>query len=274
MQYLYLNFAKRVTGCILLLGGIIMNKKWINVCIIIAAICLLSGCGARYAPKALTPLSPVNIADYKKSDGQVTVQAKKLTIAECREIFGDRAYRLFSKHRPYVPIQLSIENNSNDTWLLTDAMIDLPLISADDVLGRLQNSALCRALTVAGMALGSGCILTGLGGILFILTTNVYRGSSIGLAGLFGIGMVAAGHLLGVSSLVLPVIMGGNTSHENKDIREYIQKTSFGKALIIKPGHTVNVLLFVLQKHFKPNFTVTLIDQHDEQRTESFNVVL
>ena len=251
-----------------------MNKKWINICIIAVAVCLLSGCATRYAPNSIKPLSQENLADYKKTHGHVTMQAKELSFAECQEIFGDRTKRLFTKRKPLVPIQLTIENNSNNTWLLTESMIDLPLEPSGRVISRLQNSALCRALTVAGMALGSGCILTGLGGILFILTTNVYRGSSIGLAGLFGIGMVAAGHLLGVSSLVLPVITGVNTSHENKDIKDYIQRTNLGKALIIKPGQTVNMLLFVLEKQFKPNFTVTLIDQHDEQRTESFNVVL
>lgn len=249
-----------------------MNKKWINVCIISGAVCLLSGCLKHYAPNPIKPLN--NIADYKKTHDQVTIQAKELSFAECQEIFGDRTKRLFVKRKPFVPIQLTIENNSDNTWLLAESMIDLPIASSKSVISRLQNGRVLRTFATAGIALIAGFALCEVGGMFMIPLFLGQQTLGNLLLGLFGISLAAGGAVTVGGVPIFSVVSSGNTSHENRVIKDYVQKTSLGKALIIKPGETINVLLFVLQKQFKPKFTVTLFDQHDEQRTQTFNVTL
>jgi len=242
---------------------------------IISGLCIgllvsLAGCAKRntYKPRQIPSLKESAHVDYQETKGLVTFRAKAFTQFDCDTIFGERADRITDGKNPLQPVQISIENNSPSVVELHDANIDLMLVPTKEVVDRLSGFN----FKTAGICCGIGAIaaIASAGALFFVwplaLAHMVFFGSLdlllVCVAGTFGLASV--GGLLLIATPCLFII--DNSGNEKREIRECIAKTEMGKTIIVNSGKTVDVLLFVQKKQYKPDFTCSLIDQQQNKK--------
>ena len=81
-------------------------------------------------PKNLKPLTK-GTAHNAQTKEQVTAYAKKLNLEDQELMFGSCAKQLEKYH--IVPVQITIENGSQNAWLLTNQNISLKILTIDEV---------------------------------------------------------------------------------------------------------------------------------------------
>jgi len=247
-------------------------------CAFIGLLLFVSGCAKKsnYKPHSLPSLKESVHVDYQETKEQVTVRAKKFTHNDCDTFFGDRASKILSGKRPLQPIQLCIENSSKVAVLLFDENINLRLVPTQMVAGRLT------PYRFATSAIWSGVGLFGL--------------SVITLPWLFPAAFPLFCHILGAFGTILSVngavffflsaplilvatpfiFIADNALFRScpKELKNCIHKTEKGKAVVIHPDGIIDMLIFVHCDQFKPTFDVTLLNENDQTKKQTFTVHL
>jgi hypothetical protein len=117
--------------------------------VVLFIIVLMTGC-ASYRPASLPILHP-EFAPYSETVDGVTLVAKTLTQADCKNYF-DRG--VISKG--YVPIQLSVHNDTKYPILFSPQGIGVPTVPAKEVAGKVHTSTAGRA---GAYGIGAVCCL-------------------------------------------------------------------------------------------------------------------
>ncbi len=248
-----MNFAKLILSCTFI--GLLMS---------------LAGCAKKssYKPRNIQSLKESAHVDYQETKELVTVRAKAFTNFDCDYIFGERADRITEGENKLQPVQVSLENNSSLPVELHDENIDIPLVTTKEIIDRLSSfnykkAGICCGVGALVAFASAGALIIS---IPWLFAYMLFGGhASIILGWIIGLyGCAAAGGLLLIATPCMFII--DNCVSEKREIRECIAKTDMGKTIIINPGKTVDVLLFVRKQQFKPTFNIALITQKQNKK--------
>lgn len=197
-----------------------------RIALVLALPILLASC-ANHKSEPLQPLS-FNLEAPLES-----------VYTSCKAYDKKESIRYLGKNvlsRGYQPVQISIRNNSKDTYYLPIGGISLPLEDPYKVAGSMHYSTATRTVAFTGAGY-VGANLVALPGIVL----------------LGPIGMIPVLATL----IATPVIAGVNSSNANHAIDRDIEKKG-AKDTFILPHTTANMVLFVSEDQFKEDFSVTL----------------
>jgi len=189
-----------------------------NLCIfsLVVLVLCFTGC-AKYNPKPLiTPSIP------QQQQNNLSVSAHALTESDCRYYFSRR---ILSKG--YQPIQLSINNGTNQTYTLYAKNIDLALESRFHMTNQLKLSATSR---VCGWGIGG----------LFIWPLLIPAVAEVSYCS------------------------KANRSLDQDFAQRIIDTNS---RIFISPGQTINKILFVSHDNFRSDFNMTIVDEANSNNT-------
>ncbi len=111
-----------------------LKSKYIYISSIIMLLPFLGGCGKslRYESKELRHVTVVT-ADQWATHEQVTVLTKRFTPR-------DNEYYFNKQQLKFIPIQITVNNRSEQDWVLAPEFINIPLVPMDQVLKDLSPS--------------------------------------------------------------------------------------------------------------------------------------
>ncbi|HBS47612.1 TPA: hypothetical protein DEO28_04585 [Candidatus Dependentiae bacterium] len=190
---------------------------------------------------------------YHKEIGKFKVTAKKLSL--------NKANILTSKKiiKTYQPIEIRIENSSDNTYLLSNKNIDLEIASLKQVSKKLRTN-LFMSLLLPGLSINSPKYYANM--LLSVLSLPIM---------LFGPAVYYPWAI--ASSSILNVGLTGRDNQKTKDTIKINATDLKNGDLEIKPNNVLSTIIFVEHKKFKPQFDLTLIDKKTKQTT-IFNIDL
>lgn len=220
---------------------------------------VIPGCKqVSYTSKSFNTISKNGICLLTKND--VTLGYKLLAKPEVNALFDGRGNRLLRKRKTIYSLFVSLDNQSDSTFILDPKNISIALTNPAIVSYRLHSHTHRRILGT--LLLGA----TGAGISFFAAVYITIIGAIGSMPHLVKAGYAALG-LTGFFALGTPFIcyqQGSRSARANTFIDEDIASKSLNKPIAIPPGQTVQVLLFIHRKAFLPSFFITLIDQKTE----------
>ena len=136
----------------------------------------------------------------------------------------------------YQPVQISIRNDSNDPFYLPVNGISLPIVDPEIIAKELEYSTAARTVAMTGAG---------------FVGANLIAIPSMLLLGPLGV-------LVPLATLVAaPVVTGVKSSQANQQMEQDYNKKGVND-VYISPHTTINMLLFVTEDQYHPNFTITL----------------
>lgn len=256
-------------------GGSMIRRlyfAYINM-YLIALFLLLPGCAKvkSYKKKPLRPLC--SYVTYQAKQDDIHIYAKKYDQQDCIQLFGSRGSRLIHhKHDTCIyPIQLSIKNNSQTTWILNKNSIDLKLTPYHHVAHRIQNHTFLRMVSI--VAVGTAfTTLTAIGGTTLLVIGMFTWSIPAAIAG--GALCASVPFMILVNTPMSTTVQGIQSLRTNTRIKQDIKQKSLTRTVILEPGQTTDTILFVKGSNYKPVFDLTLFDQDDAEHTQKMPITL
>ncbi len=240
------------------------NKKLFRLCSLVALCALLAGCGPQPSFR-LQPLKPKTTYDQLTKDG-VTVRLATCSRQYIRELFGKQGDALLGlrSHRRIIPIQITIENNSDQSWMLCPYDIRLPLADFDEVKARFTKAAATKGL--ASYVVGTA------GSVMF---ASFGAAASI-LHPIPGTIMLA---LAGVGLITIPLKShrtAAEFGEQNAYYKQALEHLALREDVVVHPQETVNKLIFVERKYLRKESDVRLriFAQNNPDHTMLYNLYL
>lgn len=222
-----------------------MNKqtKLLTAVLAVGSLLLLSGC-AKY--KAI-PLTQPKVLTDKKG---LTLEHKVFTKQDCATYLG----RKNVLKKGYQPIQLTITNNTDRSYTYSSSSLSLPIVPAEFVAKKVKFSSTGRIIGYSALA------LTSIAGIIFVGLPAAFFMNPLGLSG-EGVAFVSFASFFGALGFPIAASVDGTKSHEaNKELAVDFAEKAVSREGIIRPGQTLNGIVFVAKNNFKKDFTFTVND--------------
>lgn len=239
----------------------------------IVALCILSGCFEKQQYYNHHMLSLTPHINFKSTKQNITLRAKRFNKQNCIQLFGSRGKKLIThRHKSSIyPIQLSITNKSNNTLLLEDNNINIPIMKYNKVARRMQHSTTIRAmgLLASGIALAT---ITALGGFTIIGIGIITATAPLAIIG--AVACASAPFMLLVGTPVSTTVNSVKNLRVNTNIKKDIKNKSLVRNVIIKPGQKIDTLIFVKGQNYRNKFRLKLYNQENPQEMVIFNVTL
>jgi len=234
---------------------------------------IVSGCSKikQYHNNAITPLNPQ--INFKIKKDNIDLRAKKFTPVDCYQLFGERGKKLIThNHRTSIyPIQLSITNHSNNTYVLDKKHIGLRLLPYQNVAHRMQYSSVLRSvgLLFSGAAVAALVALGGLTALAIGVATTFAPIVIIGAGA-----CITAPFMLVVGTPVSSTINGIQSLRTNSTIKKDIKNKTFTHQIIIKPNQSIDTIIFVKGRNYKNEFSLNLYEKNNKDNTITIDVEL
>lgn len=228
----------------------------------LVALLLLPACGPHYKRNKVPPLTQTSCAPVIKND--IEISAHHMNRTEIQQTFGSRGRKL--GYYGLCPIQLSIKNNGTESVLFDPAQVSIPYADHADVAYCLQNRT---ALTTTSL-LGIGLLATGavyLATLPFVVWYQI-----TGFGTLMYVGFGAATGLL-VLTPTISIYYAKQAQYANRMIAQDIKDVAVSHARSIPAGQELEVILFTKKENCKKDFTVSLINEANQEVT-TFNIAL
>ncbi len=207
-------------------------KKMLNIIVLSVVSISFTSC-ARYSAR---PLCELSITTNKNNIG---IAAKAFSAEESKSYLGKNLLK-----KGIQPVQLYIENNSDQTYVFDPYNVGLTLAAAEDVADKIHSSTLART------AISSAISFLLLPPALMMSDTP---GSSEALS------LIATGGVLSI-----PIAQGTSSAIANGKIdRDYAGKGA--KVVKIAPHEALNCVIFVYESHYRNHFDVHLKNEQTEQ---------
>lgn len=241
-----------------------MEKK-LSAIILMALIIICGGCSkkAGYKPKPIRPLKEHAKIDYQETQKLVTLRVKMFNDNDCNEVFEDRANRL----NDIIPLQISVENNSNKTWHLCTQNIASKCETIKYINHRLGSSynPFMWALTT----FGAGLLITAAFGLplVFLVGIPVCGSCHVNTAAFLFFGIPTVIGMLAIYAT--PIAFGAALfagAYANEDLNQYLHATVLCTPVAIAPNTTIDKLLFVRAMNYKERFDVTLTNDDADEK--------
>lgn len=255
--------------------------KLISLCAGIGLLLTVAGCAKKsdYKPCQIKSLKELLSVDYQETKERVTVRAKAFTKNDCDYVFGERVDWLITEKDPLQPIQLCIENRGSSAWKILDANIGLQMVPTKEIVKRLSRSSFATAGVCFGIGLATALVGAGIAVVCLPLGLGIgINAPAFVTPWIFGVlggaGVVLAGSVFIVISPFVFLINTVKPGSESKAIDNYVHQTNIEKAIVIKQNNTIDILIFVRKDEFKPTFDVTLLNEQDQTKKQTFTVKL
>ncbi|GMU18839.1 MAG: hypothetical protein AMXMBFR12_00310 [Candidatus Babeliales bacterium] len=228
----------------------------------VTCLLLLPACGPHYHRNQLPQITKTSVSHETKNN--VTISAHHMNRADIQQTFGTRGRKL--GYYGLCPIQLSIKNNSTDTFIFDPMHTTLPAVNHADVVYCLQNHTTRNTAGLVGLGLlatGAICIYTLPFALWYYATGIITAGLYIGLG-------TATGTLL----LTPPVaVYYAKQAHRaNRRIYHNIKEVAVTHTRAIAPGQELDVILFTKKENCKKDFSLSLINEATQEVTR-FNFI-
>ncbi len=245
-------------------------KLTITAIILLCIVCLPACLKNKKLPGQLKPLR--SYLNYESTQNNITLRAKKLSKRETIKTFGIRGKQLFNKQRKTIlPVQLSIENNSTELLVLKPEHIGLKLTSYRRVAQRFQKNTLFQILgTLTIGALATAAVATG--GVAALIIGGMATSVPLIIVGTAT--CVASPFFLLIGAPIATTIKGIETAKANTAAKRGVKEKTLPPVLLIEPGQTIDTLIFVLKRDYRPYFDVTFVNQHEPEKLNTFTVDL
>ena len=226
----------------------------------------LSGCGPRYTKSCLAQLVSTKECADSYQNG-VSVHLDCLNESEAHVLFDHRGHRLYhGKNRCYA-LSCIIKNARAFPIYLTRDDVNIALINNKKIAAQLHTNTWGRAigLTTSGFAAAS---------LLFFGAAYITLcGAFAGMTGLVHLGYAALASS-GVFFVGAPFWAATHAHHSycaNRQITNDINEKSFSERILINPGQSCQVLMFVRQKDYHDSIQFTF---HEEISNVSIPVTV
>lgn len=242
---------------------------------LIACLGLMAGCVKSPLKKNITftPLSE-QATSYEQTIHDVTLRAHKLSSQECKKLVGAK------KPSATNIIQVDVTNNQREPWALNKKDLDTIRILPEDVIAERFQPKIKRALVRATGFLPFVLVLAYLPGAI---TCSIFA-YSIGSIyqvpcyknPLFLDSLLSVAFLIGTATAcatLTNICMDYNKEKLDAQLRKAIQHIS-PEALVVQPGTTQSMLLFVDGKHLPPSFDITIREANNPANTRTFSVCI
>jgi hypothetical protein len=248
---------------------IFSSKQSFAFSFLLVSLLALAGCGPRYTKKAVVPLSTQS-AHFQETKSEVTLRVAQLNSKQADELFDGRGHYLFNEYRnrkAIYPIQLTIQNDSNDALILDVKNINLQLVSNDRVVKRMRYQGNFRAVNIAFF--GTVFCIPIVAILFYCAPLGLLMGAGISITTLFA--GVAGGFLILTSTTSF--VQHSQSKKANEQITQDINQKTFADQLIIEAGQQQEALIFADSRFYKKEFLVSLESQNSKE-TISFDVQL
>lgn len=241
--------------------------KSILSCMFLGLLMCLAGCAKQNKSKQcqLPTLKDSAHIDYQETKEKVTIRAKALTTFDCDTFLSDNGSAIMGGRNPLQPIQLCIENEGESAVLLFDANIGLPMVAANKVIARLTHQRFTASAIWGGISIIGLSLIVWIPIVLFTASSALV--SFLAYVSICSFYMFVATPCIFIADNALFTCCPD-------EIKSCIHQTDKGKAVVIKPGKTIDMLIFVRKDEFKPTFDVTLLDENDQTKKQAFTVKL
>ncbi len=260
------------------------NTKNISFSLLaLVALMILPGCN-KQRRKPIKKLKPLvtHKADYQNTQRDITLKTKLLSKEEYKTLL--RKKRLNGFNRKVKAIQLSVTNNSKESWMLKPASINLEQISYRKMERQVIRYASWNGvgagfkIALIGGAIasaGAACIYYIAGAGFFapwllpivVLESPEIPMTTAGVIVATGIGVTAA-------SPVVAIKKATTTAELNAQNKERLQKMMLIKPIIIKPNATKTRIIFVRKRDYEAEFEVGLTNVENKKEQLYFSVDL
>jgi hypothetical protein len=227
---------------------------------------ILSCAGCLRKPINLKPLTKESAHDSQTKE-QVIVHAKRLNFEDQENMFGNDANQLAKQH--IVPVQITVENSSKTSWLLTDKNISLKLLSIDEV---------NKTLFTAKRLIPLWIFLGGLGIILIAgAPTTIPALIAIGTNPLAKLALIIFASY-SAAALSLPLCIAaidGIINHiSKKQMHKYLKTYCNIEGITINPDINASMLFFVEESDLPEKLNLLLVDKNTGKNTIPFELNL
>lgn len=230
---------------------------------LLGSLLVLPGCKRpQFTPKSLEECRPATVTGQTQE--QVTIQIHPLTKQDLQALFGDRGTRILNKRRPIYPIYLSIENKSDRSYIFNPKKMSIQPMNPQLIAQKMHSHTGRRI--IAPLLLGAlGVSITFVGAAALTIFGAIPQ---VAMPGLIKAGYAALGAcgLIAVSAPVISYKQGCHTSEVNSIIdADIADKTASLEPILVKPGQSRTVLLFIHYKSYKPSCSLELIDAESQK---------
>ncbi len=239
----------------------------------IVSFIFLPGClkVKQYAKKTLIPLNPH--IHYKTNVQDITLRTKQFNQIDCFRLFGERGKKLITRNRKtsIYPIQLSITNKSDKTYILNKKNIGIRIMKYHHVAHRMQHSTALRSmgLLFSSVALATLTAIGGITAILIGMATTIVPVAVIGAAA-----CASAPFMLVIGTPISTTVNSVKSLRTNTVIKKDVKDKSLAYQIVIQPQQSIDTIIFIRGRELKENFGITLYDQDDIQDKVTLNVQL
>lgn len=226
----------------------------------------LSGCGQKPSYQ-LVPLKQKVAYDQvvkQTEKGDVTIRCCRCSKEYIRKALGKQGDALLGlrSHKRIVPVQISIENNSDYAWTLSPYDIHVPLVDLSVVKSRFVKGATQKGIASLGFYTGFGLLCISFGTAASILHPVV--GASI-----FG---------LGCSMLITGPVFSHKTAaavgQQNAYYEHVLDTLVLHKELTVHPHEQESRLVFIEQRNIPDVLNIRLCNARQVDHTMLYQLYL
>lgn len=229
----------------------------------LSLVLILSCAGCFKKPIHLKPLTKESARDTQTKE-QVTVHAKKLSFEDQKEIFGNDAKQLARHH--IAPIQITIANNSQTAWLLSDKNTSIKFLTMDEVNKILFAAKRWTPLSIFILGIPLAIIT---GPIIAIAICNPVTCPCC----LILPAIIACSTIFSATTGI--AIVDGIVNHmSKKQMHEYLKTCCNMDGLTINPDINASMLFFVEESQLTEKLALLLVDKNIEKNTLPFELNL
>jgi hypothetical protein len=238
-----------------------MTTKLLKCSLSIALTLFCAGCLKK--PVHLKPLTKEAAHDSQTKE-QITVHTKRLSFADQENMFGHETYQLV-KNR-IVPVQITVENKSENIWLLTNKNISHKLLSIDEVNKILFTEKRLLPLWLFFDGLMQGFLIE----YWLLILDNIGCGCKT-LLFTHG-GTIAAAFI--IVSTGIAVACGIVNHISKKHMHEYLKTYCNMEGVTINPNINASMLFFVEESQLPKKLNLLLVDKNTGKNTLPFELNL
>lgn len=224
--------------------------------ILLAAVFLFPACGPQYQKTQLKSLDNARI--YQKTQNNITVAAHHMNRTDIQQTFGTRGRKL--GYYGLCPIQLSIKNESNDSFCFDPTLTTIEYANHADVAACLQN----RTVGTTTALVGVGLLATGIAFLHTLPFLAWYLVTGVATSFMYvGLGTTAG---LLILTPTVSVYYAQEARVANQAISQDMKEIAATHTRTIPSGQELNVILFTKKENCKKDFSISLINEATQEK--------
>lgn len=235
---------------------------------LIASLLVLPGCKrSLYHPQSFSTLS----CSYsgQKTVNNVTVSVAPFSKKDSGQLFDQRGGRLHSKRKPLRPILMTIENQSDNTYIFNPKSLGIKLGNPRHAARRMYGHTSRRI--IAPLLLGSlGATICFFGAAYLVILGTIHQVAMPALVKA-GYSLLGISGIVAVSSPTISYYQGSHSYVANQKIDRDMNEKAIYQAIKIMPNSSESFLIFC-QNRTTPTHWKIILNEQDANQNLIFDV--